>query len=150
MHAEAEEGSLKTEPKSAGLVLYDGECGFCDALVQWLLKRDPSGHFRFAPLQGPTAQALLARHPELPAGLDSLVYVVGSGSEEQVHWESKGAFFIFRDLGYPWAMLSWPRIFPRFITDLGYRIFARLRFRIFGRLETCRVPSPSERARFLP
>jgi predicted DCC family thiol-disulfide oxidoreductase YuxK len=137
-------------PRNRGLLLYDGECGFCDRLVQWLLARDHGGHFQFAPLQGPTALAILERHPELPSGLDSLVYVTGEGTEERIHWESRGAFFIFRDLGYPWAVLAWPRVLPRFLTDIGYRIFARLRYRVFGRLDTCRVPSPQERARFLP
>lgn len=132
------------------LVLYDGECGFCDRLVQWLLARDPSGRFQFAPLQGPTARVILARHPELPSGLDSLVYVTGEGEAERVSWESRGAFLICRDLGYPWAAVAWLRVLPRFLTDLGYRLFARVRYKLFGRLDTCRVPSPGERARFLP
>jgi predicted DCC family thiol-disulfide oxidoreductase YuxK len=151
MQGQAEQDRPTSTPLTTGrLVLYDGACGFCDALVQWLLPRDPAGRFQFAPLAGPTAQALLARHPEVPAGLDSLLYVTGLAAEEQVHWESRAAFLIFSDLGYPWAVLAWPRILPRFITDFGYRIFARLRYRVFGRLDACRVPGPEERARFLP
>lgn len=150
VQASAEETALAPETVRRRLVLYDGECGFCDRLVQWLLVRDPAARLQFAPLAGPTARAILTRHPEVPRGLDSLIYVTGSGPDERIEWESRGAFLIFKDLGYPWAMLAWPRFLPRFITDFGYRLFARIRYRIFGRLDTCRVPSPSERSRFLP
>ncbi|MFN7143631.1 MAG: thiol-disulfide oxidoreductase DCC family protein, partial [Myxococcota bacterium] len=65
-----------TPPTTTGpIVLYDGLCGFCDASVQWLLKRDKDAKFRFAALQGETAAQILARHPELPKGLDSIVLV---------------------------------------------------------------------------
>lgn len=150
MQASAEDPVSVARTAERRLVLYDGECGFCDRLVQWLLVRDPIGRFQFAPLAGSTARAILTRHPEVPRGLDSLIYVSGSGSDERIEWESRGAFLIFKELGYPWAVLAWPRFLPRFITDLGYRLFARIRYRVFGRLDTCRVPGPSERARFLP
>lgn len=149
MLAQVQEAASLAATSRGRLVLYDGECGFCDRFVQWLLVKDSNARFQFAPLQGPTARAILGRHT-LPAGLDSVVYVVGSGDDERVHWESRGAFLILRDLGYPWAMLSWFRFLPRVITDLPYRAFAKIRFRVFGRLDECRIPTPSERARFLP
>lgn len=149
MSDEPQASTERTAP-SAGLVLYDGVCGFCDRFVQWLLARDRAERFQFAPLQGPTAREVMARHPELPAGLDSLVYVTGAGAEEALHWESRGAFLILRDLGYPWAAFAWLRIIPRPITDLGYRLFARVRYKLFGRFDACRIPTPNERMRFLP
>lgn len=133
------------------LVLYDGLCGFCDATVSWLLRHDPEGRFRFAPLQGETAAALLARHPEVPADLDSIILVeAGPDGAERLSWHSTAAFRIGARLDQPWRALSWLRVLPRFLTDLGYRAFARIRYYIWGRREACRIPTPAERTRFLP
>lgn len=129
------------------LVLYDGLCGFCDVSVQWLLRHDPAGRLRFAPLQGETAAGILARHPELPSGLDSMVYVEGG---ERVSWYSGAAFGILRVLPGAWRALSVFSVLPRWLTDLAYRLFARFRYRVWGRLDACRIPTPADRARFLP
>jgi len=138
-------------PASSPLVLYDGLCGFCDVSVQWTLAHDPTGVFRFAPLQGPTATAILARHPEVPPDLDSILLVeVGPDGTEAVRWHSSAIFRICAGLDGPWRFLSWLGVLPRPLTDLGYRLFARLRYRVWGRLDACRIPTPTERARFLP
>jgi predicted DCC family thiol-disulfide oxidoreductase YuxK len=133
----------------AGLVLFDGVCGFCDATVGWLVRHDPEGRLRFAPLQGPTAAGLRARHPEIPAGLETLVYVEGQGEGERVWLRSEAVFRACAAIsGAPrWVGLA-ARL-PRRLTDLGYRLLARARYRVFGRLETCRVPGPGERERML-
>ena len=131
------------------LVLYDGVCGFCDASVRWLLARDERAVFRFAPLQGSAAAALRERHPEIGGSLDSIAYVDASDGSERVHLRSEAVFRILAELDPPWRWLALLRWIPRPLTDLGYRIFARLRYRVFGRLDECRVPTPAERRRFL-
>jgi predicted DCC family thiol-disulfide oxidoreductase YuxK len=131
------------------LVLYDGVCGFCDASVRWLLARDPRDRLRFAPLQGPAAAGLRERHPEIGDSLDSIAYVDASDGSERVHLRSEAVFRILAELDPPWRWLAILRCLPRSLTDLGYRVFARLRYRVFGRLEACRVPTPAERRRFL-
>ncbi|MBX3246297.1 MAG: DUF393 domain-containing protein [Myxococcales bacterium] len=142
-----------TEPERAlppRLVLYDGVCGLCDRTVQWLLDRDPEGNLRFATLQGETGRAVLARHPELPAGLDSVLFVERRDGVERVSYRSRALFQIARHLqGALPRFLSIFRFVPAFLTDLGYRLVARVRYRIWGKLDACRVPSPGERARFL-
>jgi predicted DCC family thiol-disulfide oxidoreductase YuxK len=131
-------------------VLYDGRCGFCDASVQWLLAHDPSGQFKFAPLEGETAAAMLRRHP-LPPGLDSIVLIqVNNAGKEQVSYLSKAIFNICLRLAWPWRAVAWFGVLPRGLTDLGYRLFARYRYLVWGRLEACRLPQPNERERFLP
>ncbi len=128
------------------LVLFDGECGMCDGLVQWLLAHDPGGRFRFAPLQGATAQALRVRFPEMPRDIDTVLYLEGG----QLFQRSAAAFAIAAQLRAPW---SWFRAFgllPRALTDLGYRLVARFRYRVWGKLDACRVPTLGERARFFP
>lgn len=137
-------------PVSSPIVLYDGTCGFCDASIQWILARDRAGVFRFAAQQGETAAAIVARHPELPKDLDSLILVEGEGAEERVTWHSSAALGIAARLPGAWRALSWFGLLPRALTDLGYRMVARVRYRIWGRLDACRVPRPEERARFLP
>lgn len=131
------------------LVLYDGLCGFCDASVQWLIAHDPEGLFRFAALQGETAGAIVQRHP-LPPGLDSIILATAVGTAgETVVWHSAAIFSICQRLGFPWRALSWLRFLPRPLADLGYRLFARCRYLVWGRKDACRIPTPDERARFL-
>lgn len=132
------------------IVLYDGLCGFCDASVQWLLAHDPEGRLAYAALGGETAVAILSRHPEVPGNLDSILFVEPEGDGERVSWHSSAIFAICRRLPGGWRALAWFGILPRFLTDLGYRFIARIRYRIWGRRESCRVPTPGERARFLP
>lgn len=132
------------------LVLYDGVCGLCDKSVQWLLEHDPTGRLVYAPLEGPTAAAVLERH-DLPGGLDSIVFVERDElGIERVHWRSRAILRIVSHLPGGWRRLSWLRVFPALLTDLGYRFVAAVRYRIWGKLDVCRVPREDQRARFLP
>ena len=137
------------EPLPPHLVLFDGVCGLCDRSVQWLLDHDADGRLRFAPLQGPTAKAVLARHPELPAGIDSILFVESDASGELVSYRSRAIFRICRQLPAPWRGLASLRVIPAFLSDLVYRFVARIRYRVWGKRDTCRVPTPEERGRFL-
>lgn len=133
----------------AGIVLFDGVCGFCDAAVRWLLRHDPEGRLRFAPLQGETAARLRAREPSIPEGLGTLVYVVASDAGERIYLRSEA---VFRACAAISGAPRWVGILarlPRALTDLGYRLVARLRYRLFGRLDACRIPGPGERERML-
>ncbi len=133
------------------IVLYDGLCGFCDGAVQWLLARDRRGALRFAPLQGETAAAIRERHPEWPEDLDSIVVVWSEGAEERIAWYAAAAWRALSALDGAWALLARAGTFvPRAIADAGYRFVARHRLRVAGRRNTCRVPTPAERERFLP
>jgi predicted DCC family thiol-disulfide oxidoreductase YuxK len=131
------------------LVLFDGVCGFCNASVRWLIERDRSAQLRFAPLQGSTAAELRRRHPEIPQDLDTIAYVDASGGAERVYLRSEAVWRAWAQVEPERALLRWLRRVPRPLADVAYRIFARLRYRLFGRLSSCRVPSPEERARFL-
>jgi predicted DCC family thiol-disulfide oxidoreductase YuxK len=132
----------------ARLVLYDGDCGFCQGWVRRVIDADRSGRFHFAPLQGPTAAELRRRHPEMPTDLDSIVYVDRTGADERVFWRSDAMLRICAALGGWWRVASWLRRLPRPIVDLGYRAFASNRHRLFG--TTCDLPDAAVRARFLP
>jgi predicted DCC family thiol-disulfide oxidoreductase YuxK len=135
----------------ANVVFYDGVCGFCDGMVQWLLARDGEGRLHYAPLQGSTAQRTRTVHPgEFPEGPDTLVLVESAGARPVIHLRSRAVFRTLELLGGPWRAFGLLRILPRFLSESAYRLFARSRYVWFGRLETCRIPTPDERARFLP
>jgi predicted DCC family thiol-disulfide oxidoreductase YuxK len=125
------------------LLFFDGECGLCDRAVHWTLNRDKRGVFQFAPLQGETAQRMLGT----VAGqeFDTLVLVDGAGRHER----STAALRICLHLGWPWRALLVLWLVPRPVRDSVYDWVARNRKRWFGGKEACRLPTPSERARFL-
>lgn len=136
---------------AAPLILFDGECALCDRSVQTLLDEDKAGIFRYAPLQGPTAGAVLARHGLTGVALQSLVLVEGHGADaERIHRKSEGVLRALAMLGGFWRVVSWLRLVPRPIRDAGYDFVARHRYRWFGRVETCRRPEPLWQDRFLP
>lgn len=136
-------------PLPERLVLFDGVCGLCDRTVQWLLDRDPQGRLSFATLQGETAAALRARHPDIPEALETVVFVEQIGGVERVYLRSRAVFAMLAVLGGPWRVVSWGAVLPAALTDLLYAVVARTRYRIFGKLDACRLPRPEERARFL-
>lgn len=132
------------------LVLYDGVCGLCDRSVQFLLRHDRRRRFHYAPLQGETARALLARHG-LGDGMGSFIYARGAGTpQERLHLRSAGALAVLADLGGGWRLLSGLRVVPRPLRDAVYDWVARHRYAWFGQFDACKVPAPEVRARFLP
>jgi predicted DCC family thiol-disulfide oxidoreductase YuxK len=137
---------------AAGVVLFDGVCVFCNGSVRWLAARDPRARLRFAPLQGETAAALRARHPEIPAALETFVYVErDAAGAERVHLRSSAALRVLAQLGAGWRMLARALAWiPAPARDLAYGAFARRRYRLFGRLDACPLPTPEWKARFLP
>lgn len=129
------------------LVLYDGVCALCNATVTFVLKRDRARVVRFAPLQGETAKALQAAHPEI-SGVDSIVWIDAAG---RAFTRSAAALAIGRYLGGGWAALAkLAALVPWVVRDAVYALVARWRYRVFGRYDACPVPPPEHRARFLP
>lgn len=128
------------------LIFYDGLCAMCNGIVKWMLRVDKERVFRFASLQGKTAEAARRLHPQIPGELATMVYLEG----DAVYLRSQGAFQAMRHLPYPWKALSWLRFLPVVLTDFFYRILARSRYRIFGRYDQCPLPEPEVRDRFLP
>jgi len=127
------------------IVYFDGVCGFCNHTVDFLLRRDRRARLRFSPLQGETAKAQLASEDR--AGLGSLIVSRG----DRTFRRSAAVVRILWELPYPWPLLGWALwLVPLPLRDLGYRLFARFRYRLFGRLEACRLPQPGEAERFLP
>jgi predicted DCC family thiol-disulfide oxidoreductase YuxK len=127
------------------VVLYDGECGLCNRTVKFLIKRD-GGQLYYAPLQGETAAALRAQHPEIPSTLESVVLV----EDGNVRLRSKAFLYGAKYLTAPWRWAYAVRWLPAFLLDLGYRLIARIRYRVWGKYDTCQLPTTDERAKLLP
>ena len=141
------------EEKIALVVLYDGVCGLCDRTIQFLLNIDKNQILKFATLQGETGSTVLKRHfiSEKTENYDSVIFIRGYNSDEEtVYFRSGAVMQIFKELGGKWCVLSWLRIIPRFMRDGVYNIIANNRYKWFGKFDQCRLPSPEERARFLP
>jgi predicted DCC family thiol-disulfide oxidoreductase YuxK len=129
------------------LVLYDGLRAL-PPRGSFIAAPDRRRFLRFAPLQGPTAKAVLERHPRL-AGVDSIVYVRRNDDDERVSVESDAMLDILAELGVL-RLAAWAaRWTPRALRDAAYRAMAKRRYRWFGRYETCRIPAAGD-PRFLP
>ena len=132
------------------LVLYDGVCGLCNNLVHFLLRHDRHARLRFAALQGSLAHELLTRSGLDPLDLDT-VYVVADwrSPNERVLARSRAVIHAAAQLGGTWTLLATiARVIPPPIADIAYRQVARIRYRVFGRYDTCPVPRPEWRDRF--
>jgi len=137
------------------LVIFDGHCGFCNKSVRWFLRRDLHDRLRFAASQSPRVAELLARHGFAPADLETgpntiLAVHDAGGEDERVLVRSDAAVAMLLELPRPWPSVG--HVFgwiPRPARELGYRLIARWRYRIWGRLETCPLPTDEERERFL-
>jgi predicted DCC family thiol-disulfide oxidoreductase YuxK len=142
--------ALSDEPLTAAgvakpVIFFDDVCIMCNTFVNLLLRVDRRRQFLFAPLRGETASKLLPPLPDDPSKW-SMVYVDEAG----IHDESDASLEVYRRLGGPWWFLSLARFIPRWIRNPVYRVIARNRYRWFGKRETCRLPTPDEKARFLP
>jgi predicted DCC family thiol-disulfide oxidoreductase YuxK len=133
------------------VILYDGVCGLCNRLVQFVLKRDRGDVFRFASLQSNFAKDVLSRRGLIPEGLDTMYVVFHRGeSSEKVFSRSDAALAVAQHLRGIWRPLGGiGRVFPRFFRDFLYNRIARNRYRIFGKYDTCPLSTPDQSAKFL-
>ena len=140
-----------TPPAPTTVVLYDGVCGLCNRLNQFLLPRDHHARLRFAALQSPAAHLLLARYGIDPSDLDTVYVIADWGAPtERAIARSKAVLHAVSQLDGSWRVLAnIGSLVPGPIADLAYRIVARNRYRIFGRHDHCMVPPTNWRERFL-
>lgn len=130
---------------TAPVLLFDGVCNLCNASVQWVLLHDPKGIFRFAALQSDTGQALLRKWNRPTEDFDSVVMVDG----DRLLLHSDVPLEIVRRIGGWWALLYAFKIVPRPVRNAVYRWIARNRYRWFGKRESCMLPRPEWKGRFV-
>ena len=133
------------------IVFYDGVCGLCNRLVQFLLKRDRHDKLRFASLQSEFALQVLSRHGIDPSDLDTLHIVENYGEKnERALNRSDAILKAARELGGVWSLAATVgKVVPKPVRDVFYRFVAKNRYRVFGKSETCMLPAPEHRAKFV-
>ncbi|HMQ04212.1 MAG TPA: thiol-disulfide oxidoreductase DCC family protein [Pyrinomonadaceae bacterium] len=127
------------------VVLFDGVCNFCNGSVNFIISRDLAGYFKFAPLQSGVGEQLIARHGIDPAKTDSVILV----ENEKAYLHSTAALRIARRLGGIWSLAYVFAVVPRPVRDFFYKLFAKYRYRLFGKQDACMIPTPEIRERFL-
>ncbi len=128
------------------ILFYDGVCGLCAALVRWIFAHERDAAIRFAPLQGETCSRARARYPSIPRSIDTVVFITGG----RAYLRSKAILYATRHLRAPWRWAYPLRWLPAPVLDLGYRLVAAVRYRIWGHAESCGLSTPDQRARMLP
>jgi len=143
-------GDGNAQGRGPHLLLYDGTCGFCHRTVRFVLARDRRATFHFAALQSASAARALAPFGGRPPDLTTFYLIEDYRSARAALRSRAGAALVVaRSLGWPWRAASALRLLPRSWADAAYHLVARNRHAILGPADTCVVPGPEERARFL-
>ena len=131
-------------------MLYDGVCGLCNRLNQFLLKRDTHDRLRFASLQSGLAASLLKRHGADPRDLDTVYVVLDYGQPgERLLARSDAILYLVTQLDGIWKWARVGCLLPKVLRDGIYKVVARNRYRVFGKHDSCMLPDPKHRHKFL-
>lgn len=126
------------------IILFDGECNFCDKSVQFIIKRDPEAIFSFTSQQGEAGQQMIKKH-HAPSSVDSIILI----ENDTYYLKSSAALRICRHLQGAWKLLFIFILVPYPIRDFFYNILAKNRYKWFGKKDQCTLPTPEMRKRFL-
>jgi predicted DCC family thiol-disulfide oxidoreductase YuxK len=127
------------------IILFDGVCNLCNGFVQFIIKHDKKNKFQFASLQSDFAKKVLIKHHEDPLQLSTVVLI----RRDKIYKKSSAALYILKDLGGLFPFLFIFIIMPSFLRDLFYNIISKYRYQWFGKKDTCMLPSPELKNRFL-
>jgi predicted DCC family thiol-disulfide oxidoreductase YuxK len=132
-----------TENKS--IILFDGVCNLCNTLVNFIIKHDKKAYFKFASLQSDAAKEILLQYNSKKINLDSIILIENNA----VYEKSTAALKISKNLTGGFKLLYALIIIPKFIRDWVYYFIAENRYKWFGKKESCMIPSPEIKSRFL-
>lgn len=127
------------------IIFFDGICNLCNGFVQFVINHDPNGQFKFAPLQSAAAEQLLQNLPRASNQPDSVLLL----EDGKLYRESTAALRILRQLNHGWPLLYIFIVLPPFLRDWIYKLIAKNRYRWFGQRESCMLPTPELKSRFL-
>lgn len=127
------------------IVLFDGECKFCNGSVNFIIEHDKNAYFKFAPNQSEFAQDLFKKYGVDKKNTDSIILL----EDEKVYLYSTAALRIARKLDGFWSAFYVFILVPAFIRNSAYKLFAKYRIRLFGKQDACMMPTPEIRERFL-
>ena len=127
------------------ILLFDGTCGLCNSAVNFILTRDPTRRFRFAPLQSNVGRDLMTRHGLNPDDLSTVVLIDG----DRAYLRSNAALRIAMELPDPWPLAAIAVFVPEALRNAAYDFIARHRKQWFRNPDACRTPTEQEREQFL-
>lgn len=131
-------------PQNKNIIFFDGVCGLCNKFVDFILRIDHHNEFIFAPLQGEFAKKVL---PEKYINeMKSVILLKNNGD---LYSQSKAVIEILSDIGGVWKLAKIANILPDTILNKAYDLVSENRYRIFGKKDTCRLPSPEEKDKFI-
>jgi predicted DCC family thiol-disulfide oxidoreductase YuxK len=133
------------ETRENAIILFDGVCNFCNGSVNLIIDRDPGAYFKFAPLQSEIGEKLIKEHGINKAETDSVILIENG----KVYTHSTAALRVARKLKGEWSWFYGFVVVPKFIRDAAYKLFAKNRYKMFGKQDACMLPTPDVRARFL-
>ncbi|MBK8303233.1 MAG: thiol-disulfide oxidoreductase DCC family protein [Chloracidobacterium sp.] len=128
----------------SSIVLFDGVCNFCNGAVNFIIRHDADKKFKFTPLQSEAGQELRAKF-NIGEDIDSIILI----ENDKAYLHSTAGLRVARGLGGIWSLGYAFIIVPVFIRDWAYKLFAKYRYRLFGRQDACMLPTPDVRDRFL-
>lgn len=140
---------MRDTTESHPIIVFDAMCVLCSVNARFVLRYDRRGRFRLASMQGEVGATLYRRFGIDPADPDTLIVVPGGIGGDRALRDSDAVIAIWSGLGWPWRALAVVRLVPRVVRDPLYRLIARNRYRLFGRRETCWLPTPEQAARVL-
>lgn len=132
--------------KDKKLILFDGICNLCNSSVLYVIKRDKKNRFLFAPLQSETGKQIIEAFSIDTSQLDSIILFT---PEKGIHYKSTAALKIASQLPFPTKVLAIFLIVPNFIRNWVYDFIARNRYKWYGKKESCMIPTPELKSRFL-
>jgi len=127
------------------IIIFDGVCNFCNSSVNFIIERDYANKFVFAPMQSPAAQKLIADYQIENVGFDTFILI----KEGQCFYRTNAALEITKDLSGFWYFFRVFTLLPRFFRDYFYNVFAKNRYRFFGKMNVCMVPTKALKNKFL-
>ena len=130
------------------IVFYDGYCVLCSKSIDFILTRDHPAKFRFASLQSEFSQKILSRKGYPTANIQNISNIVYL-QHNVLKIKSDAVLSVLWDLGGIYKVTCLGYLLPRFVRDFAYDRLAKVRYKVFGKRDTCRVPTPEEISRFL-
>jgi len=133
-------------PKHKKLILFDGVCNLCNSSVLYVIKRDKKNLFMFTAIQSDAGQEIIKKYNIDTSKIDSiLLYTPNKG----INYKSTAALKIAYYLGFPQSIMSAFLLIPPFIRNWVYNYIAKNRYKWYGKKETCMIPTPELKSRFL-
>ena len=127
------------------IVIFDGVCNFCNGAVNFIIKRDNKDIFKFTPMQSATGQSLIKQYDVMDVGFDTFLLI----KNNRCYFRTDAALEITKELSGFWCLFRVFKLLPSPLRDFFYRSLARNRYKLFGKRESCMIPTAELKNKFL-